>query len=164
MKRLTALVLIVIMALSCISLVACGNGGDTPVSPAPEQAATPEEATTPEEAIPKITVPSGNSFWSNIPIYPGANEVQKLSWAIPPAEGDFSRVEWHYYETGDQMTAVSAFYKGEMVSSGWQEMGWTEMPEMNWGMYTKNNEEDAAMIWVATEEGKTMFALMRAIK
>jgi hypothetical protein len=164
MKRLCLLVLIVIMALSCIGLVGCGNGADTPVSPAPEPAATPEETIIPEEAIPKITVPSGNTFWSNIPIYPGATEVHEGSWAIPPTEGDYSMVEWHYYETGDQVTAVSAFYKDQMVSFGWQEMGWMEMQEINWGMYTKNNEEDAAMVWITTEEEKTMFALMRALK
>ena len=164
MKRLSLLVLILVIALGCISLVGCGNGGDTPALSAPEQADTPEEPVVPEDAIPEISVPSDTSFWSDLPIYPGANEVQQMSWSIPPADGDYSRVEWHYYETGDQVTAVSAFYKGQMVSSGWQEMGWMEMPEMNWGMYTKNNEEDAAMVWIANEEGKTMFALMRALK
>ena len=33
---------------------------------------------------------------------------------------------------------------------------------MNWGIYNKNNEQDAAMVWVGSENGKTFIAMMRA--
>ncbi|MBA7698958.1 hypothetical protein ES703_107642 [subsurface metagenome] len=35
---------------------------------------------------------------------------------------------------------------------------------MKWGMYNKNNEKDAAMVWVASDEGKGVIALMGAAK
>lgn len=37
-----------------------------------------------------------------------------------------------------------------------------EMQEMSMGYYTKNNEQDAAVVCVGSDEGKTVIGLMRA--
>jgi len=154
MKKAISLALVLIMMLSCISLVACGGGEEEAPTPTPTPSPTSEPATTP---------PSGSGLtWNDMPVYSGAGQVQKGTWAIPPAEGEWSKVEWRYYETGGSVSEVVTFYKSQMPGNGWQETMWMEMQEMSWGVYNKNNEQDAAMVWIGSEEGKTFFALMRA--
>jgi hypothetical protein len=99
-----------------------------------------------------------------MPIYSGVGQIQKGSWSIPPAEGDYSKFEWRYYETNDSLDKVATFYRSQMPAKGWEEKGWMEVQQMNWGMYNKNNEKDAAMVWVNSQEGKTVIALWRATK
>ena len=154
MKRIILLALVLVMLVSCIGLVACGDGDENgTASPPPSNEVT---NSTP-------SVPSEDDFtWNDIPVYPGAKPVQKGTWAIPPAEGEWSRVEWHYYETSGSVGEVAIFYKSKMPANGWQEAMWMETQEMNWGLYNKNNEQDSAMAWIGSEEGETFFALMRA--
>ena len=57
---------------------------------------------------------------------------------------------------------VAMFYKMEMPKNGWQETMWMEVQEMSWGAYNKNGEQDAAMVWITSEDGTTILALMRA--
>ncbi len=100
-----------------------------------------------------------------MPLYSGAGQIQKGSWSIPPAdESDYSKVEWRYYETNASLVTVSAFYKNQMPAKGWTEKGWMEVQEMHWGLYDKNNENDAAMVWINSQEGKTVIAMWRASK
>jgi hypothetical protein len=142
-----AISLLLVLVLGCIGLVACGGGEGSSGGAAP-----PEEEGTP---------PSGGGFtWNDMPVYPGANQVQKGSWSMPPAEGDYSKVEWRYYETGDSMSTVASYYRSQMPAKGWQEMGWMGMEAG--GYYSKNNEQDGAMIWVGSDEGETFLSLMRA--
>jgi len=149
MKKAISLALVLIMMLSCISLVACGGGE--------------EEAPTPSPTSEPATTPSGSGLtWNDMPVYSGTGQVQKGSWSIPPAEGEWLKVEWRYYETSDSINAVATFYKSQMPGNGWQETMWMEIQEMSWGIYNKNDEQDAAMVWIGSEEGKTFFALMRA--
>ena len=81
---------------------------------------------------------------------------------IPSDEGDYSKVEWHYYETGDNIDSVVNFYQDKMPDNGWDEMMWMDIEDVAYGMYTKNNEADAAMIWMMEEDGDTVIAMMRA--
>ena len=146
MAKVISLVFIVVTVLGCLGLVACGGEG--------------ENGTT----LPSNggTAPSGDdSTWDDIPVYSRAKQVQKGSWSIPPDEGKWSKVEWRYYETGDSVSTVAAFYRTEMPKKGWQEVGWMETEEMSWLGYSKNNEKDGAIIWIDSEEGKTFIALMR---
>ena len=101
-----------------------------------------------------------------MPVYAGAKQIKKGSWSIPPADGEWSKVEWRYYELdgANDVTMVARFYKMEMPKNGWQQTVWMEVQEMRWGAYTKNGEQDGAMVWITAEEGKTIFALMRATK
>lgn len=161
MRRILSLALVPVMVLGCISLSACagGNGGEVPAPPAEEEPAPPSSD---EEASPPPSSSGGDVSWGDMPVYSGAKEIQKGSWATPPAGGDYSRVEWRYYEADADVSAVATFYKSAMPGEGWQEATWVEVPDGRWGMYNKNNEQDAAMIWVARKEGNTVIALMRA--
>ena len=156
MKKAISLVLILVVILGSIGLVACG-GGETGTTPTPSNGGT-----TP---TPSPTPPPSGLNWTDMPVYSGVvTQVQKGSWAIPPEEGEWTKVEWRYYETGDSVSQVAAFYRAQMPGNGWQEVAWMEMQEMSWGLYNKNDEKDGAMIWVGSDEGKTFIALMRATR
>ena len=97
----------------------------------------------------------------------GAKQIQEASWAIPSTEGDWSEVGWRYYRMDDDVCdvrMVAMFYKMEMPKSGWNEADQVQTQDMSWGYYTKNNEKDGAIVWVGSDGGKTVFALMRATK
>ena len=160
MKNTIYFLLTVVLLLGCIGLIACGekDGGATQ-----EPAQTPS---SPSTSSPTQIAPStiGGLTWNDMPIYSGASQIQKGSWAIPPAEGDYSKFEWRYYEVKDSLDKIAAFYRSQMPNKGWEEKGWMEVQQMNWGMYTKNDEKDAAMVWINSEEGKTVVALWRGTK
>ncbi len=160
MKKGISLLLVVIMLIGGVSLIACGEK-ESGTTQEPTQTPSSPSVPSPTQTTPS---PVGGLTWNDMPIYSGAAQIQKGSWAIPPAEGDYSRFEWRYYETNDSLDKVAAFYRSQMPAKGWKEMGWMEVPEMNWGMYNKNDEKDAAMIWVNFQDGKTVVALWRATK
>ena len=157
MKKLISCVLMIVLALGSIGLAACGSEGEEGETTPP---ASNGEATSPaeEEAPP----PAGSLSWSDIPAYSGASQVQKGGWAVPPAQGEWSKVEWRYYESGDSADRVASFYRGRMPDQGWDEMMWMEAEGVAWAYYTRNGERDGAMFWVTSDENKTIFALMRA--
>jgi len=157
LKKVLSLVLVVVMMLGCIGFVACGGGeGETTPPPSNGETAPPSNGeTTPP--------PSGVGLtWADIPVYPGANQIQEMTWTIPSEEGEWTKMEWRYYETGASVSAVATFYKSQMPGKGWQETFWMEVEEMQWGWYSKNNEQDGAIVSINSEEGKTFIALMRA--
>jgi len=160
MKKLISFFLVIILALGSIGLVACGNGEEEEEEVAPPPVEEEEEVPpTEEEEEP----PSGGDLsWGDMPVYSDADQVQKGSWGIPPAQGEWSKVEWRYYETGDSADKVASFYRDEMPDEGWDEMMWMEAEGVAWAFFTKNGEKDGAMFWVASDEGETVFALMRA--
>jgi hypothetical protein len=96
----------------------CSGGG--PEAPTPAASPTPSSSETTEQAQAVATPAStGSGFtWNDIPVYGGATQVQEMNWSIPPAEGDYTQVEWRYYETNDSLTSVSAFYKSNMPGNG----------------------------------------------
>jgi len=153
LKKIISLVLVVVMMLGCVGFIACG-GGETETTP-------PSNGETVPPSNGETTPPSGAVIWNDMPVYTGANRIQEMTWTIPPAEGDYSTLEWRYYETRASVSEVAAFYKSQMPANGWQEAMWMAAEEMQWGYYSKNNEQDVAMIWIGFEEGKTGFALMR---
>ena len=59
---------------------------------------------------------------------------------------------------------VTMFYKMEMPKNGWKEIDQMQTQDMNWGYHTKNNEKDGATVWIGNDDGKTVFAIMRATK
>lgn len=147
MKRLIGIMLVPVMMLGCIGFVACGGG---------------DGGTTPSDGDTTPPPTTGSVTWNDMPVYPGANQIQEMTWTIPSEEEEWSKAEWRYYETGASVSEVAAFYKSQMPGKGWQEPAWMDMVEMQWGLYSKNNEHDVAMVWISSEEGKTVFALMRA--
>ncbi len=155
MKKVIPLVLVVVMMLGGIGLVACGGEEVGPPPTEEEEAPPPTE----EEAPPPSEV---GLTWNDMPVYPGANRIQEMTWTIPSEEGEWTKIEWRYYETGAIISTVTDFYKSQMPGKGWEETFWMEMEEMQWGYYSKNNEQDVAWVWIGSEEGKTVISLMRA--
>ncbi len=177
MKRFFLSALAVIMILSILFLTACG-GGNNETSSAPtstSKAPTTSAATTPAAATsaaattssaPATQASSGSGVnWDDMPVFSGASQVQKGSWSIPPQDdSDYSKMEWRYYETSGSLADISDFYKKEMPGKGWTQAGWMEVQDSAWGMFNKNDEKDAAMVWVSTQEGKSVIAMWRASK
>lgn len=173
MKKL-ALIFVIISVLSLLMVGACGGNGDNeetsaaqtsnpttqPASSEPEPTTSEPEPTTTEESNGGSG--GGGFTWNDVPIYGGASQVQEFNISIPPEEGEYSRVEWRYYETGDDIDKVVDFYKDKMPDNGWDEMMWMDMMEIAYGMYMKNNEKDACMVWLSGMEGETQIALWRA--
>lgn len=103
------------------------------------------------------------TYWNDLPVYPGAKQVQKGGWAIPAVEKKWGDLEWSYYETKDSVSKVSAFYKEQMPIAGWKAEGWFDKDVMAYCSYTKNNGKDGAMAWAGpVGGGKTGIALMQA--
>ena len=142
MKKLMPLLLILFLMLGFSCLVACGGGSGIPSS------------------VAGLT-------WDDMPVYAGAKQIQEATWAIPPTEEDWSKVEWQYYRMDDDVNdvrMVTMFYKMEMPKNGWKEIDQMQTQDMSWGYYTKNNEKDGATVWIGNDDGKTVFAIMRATK
>jgi len=148
MKKVMSLVLVLAMVLACVSFAACGGAGGDGAAPAPEGEAT---------------LPSGGGgfTWNDMPAYSGASHMVKGSWATPPEQGEWQRVEWRYYESGDSQSQIVAFYQSAMPANGWQQIASMEMEEVSWFYYAKNNEQDGAIVWVSEEDGQTVIGLMR---
>jgi hypothetical protein len=111
------------------------------------------------------TSPGEELNWDDVPIYTYLDQSEKGDWALPPESGDWARVEWRYYKMDDPYTSIAMitmFYRNEMPKNGWQETAWLDTPDNSWGTFSKNNGRDAAIVWIGTEDGKTVFALMRA--
>jgi hypothetical protein len=160
LKRVLSLLLVMLIVLGCIGVIAC-SGEETDTSTSQDSEEDNEVAKPPEEEATTLHGEDGVT-WEDMPVYSGADQIAKGAWSIPPAEGDWSKVEWHYYETNDTPGNVVQFYKSQMPDNGWQENMWMDAGGMSWSFYQKNNEQDGAMIWIATDDGTTIIALMRA--
>jgi hypothetical protein len=165
MKKI-ALIFVIIAVLSLLTVGACGGNGDNEETTPQTSAQTSQPSSSEPEATTESSNGGGGGSltWNDMPIYGGADQIQKGSWSIPADEGGYSKVEWRYYETGDSIDKVTDFYKDKMPDNGWDEMGWFDIQEAAWGMYMKNDEKDAAYIWMSGEDGKTVIAMMRAVE
>ena len=169
MKTILSFLVVLLILAGCIGMIACGEPDDEPEMSTPggqeeEEAPPPtdEEEEEEEEEEDEAPPPSGGGFtWNDMPVYPGAKQIQKGSWSIPPQEGEWSKTEWRYYESNASVGTIVDYYKSEMTENGWENLMWMEMEEVSWAMYHKNNEQDGAMIWVAADNGDTVFSLMR---
>jgi ABC-type phosphate/phosphonate transport system substrate-binding protein len=132
MKRI-ALILMVIAVLALVLVGACGGDNGEEKTTATTTAATSAATTT------KTTQPSngggGGFTWNDVPIYGGADQIQEFSMSFMPEEDeDYSKMEWRYYETGDDVDDVVDFYKDKMPDNGWDEQMWADMGEIAYGM------------------------------
>ena len=108
LKKSISLFIVLLLVLGCIGFVACGGGEEN----GEEEAANgEEEAANGDADLPEDddSAPSGTLTWGDIPTYPGASQVQKGSWGIPAEQGEWSKVEWRYYETGDSADDVAGW-------------------------------------------------------
>ena len=157
LKKAMSIFIVLLVVLGCFGFVACGGGEENGAAETANGDITP-----PVDPVDDESEPSGTLSWGDIPTYPGASQVQKGSWAIPAEQGEWSKMEWRYYETRDSADDVAAYYKSRMPGNGWSETMWMEAEGIAWAYYTKNGENDGAMFWTASDEGETFFALMRA--
>ncbi len=104
------------------------------------------------------------TYWNDIPVYPGTEQVQKGSWSIPAVDTKLGNVKWIYYQTNDSVSEVSAFYEDQMPIAGWKAEASFVTDIIAYGNYTKNNGKDAALAWAGrvVGDGKTNIALMQA--
>ena len=79
---------------------------------------------------------------------------------MPPTAG-YAKAEVRVYETNDSLAKIVAFYKEQMPAKGWEETQWLDTPQFSNGAYSKNGENDLALVWVFSQEGKTEVMLMR---
>ena len=156
MKKTVSILLTIMLIAGTVSLMACGSNEEVEN----DQTTTDEEASSSEETEETSSHEDGLN-WSDMPVYAGAKEIQKGNWVIPAEEGEFSKVAWRYYECSDSVTKVSKYYRNEMPEEDWEETFWMEVQETSWAYYSKNNERDGAMVWVSTDGGKTIIAMMR---
>jgi hypothetical protein len=168
LKKIAYLLLAVVIIIGSFGLVACGgeeDGDTSQPSSSQTQTSPPESSQTtspPETSQTSSPASGGGMTWDDVPVYPGADQVLEQSWAIPPAEEEWSEMEWKYFESGDSISDITEFYKDKMPDNGWEEMFFMDAAGgFAMGMYMKNNEKDGAMIWAGENQGKTGFALMR---
>lgn len=171
MKKLIISVILVMAVLICAGLVGCGDKTETTgTTQATQTTQTSQSQTIPattstSAATQTTTTASGSDFWADMPVYPGASQIQKGNWSIPPADdSEYSKFEWRYYEVSASLEDISNFYNTEMKKKGWEIVAWMDMGQMSYGMFNKNNENDAAMVWINSEESKTVIATWRATK
>ena len=159
MKRVVILLVAMVTLVGCIGFVACGGeegGAEETETQTQTSSSTPSSASE--------TSSGGGFTWSDMPVYSGASQIQNVRWKIPPAEEEWAKIEWRYYETGDSVSEVASFYKSQMVAKGWKQTVWMDMQGANLGYYVKNNAQDGATVWIGSQEDKTGIALMRASK
>ena len=168
MRKATAILSFLVLSLGCIMLGGCGSGQEEDAATQPEVPEVEEDVSAGDEAeVAVAATPSDGPFWSDVPVYATAMQLQTAAWNIPPqGDDDYERAEWRYYELPPAhfVEEVARFYKMEMPKNGWQQMMEMEVQDVAMLFYMKNNENDAAYVWVASEDGKTVFALMRASK
>jgi hypothetical protein len=155
MSKSISIMLIIILLLSCLLTVSCGGSKTTTGT-----------NQTPGNNPTTATSSGGSLDWSDMPKMAGSTEIQKGSWSIPPVnESDYSKMEWRYYDVITPMKDMANFYREQMPAKGWSENSWMDTPQTSWGLFNKNNGNDAAMVWISTgENGKTIIALWRASK
>jgi hypothetical protein len=171
MKILLAGILSAVLGLVILVLAGCGGGSETDRSSttASSNSATTQKssaasaATTPTSA-PLLSQSNVSGLtWDDMPLFAGAKQIQKAKWSIPQSQDqDYTKMEWRFYETGATSKEVSAFYKDKMPAVGWTEAGWMDTEGNSWGWYSRNDEKDAAMVYVVTDNEKVTLALWRA--
>jgi len=152
MSKSISVTFMLILLLSCLLITSCGGTKETQIP----------------GNIPSTSATSsgGAIDWSDIPMMAGSSEIKKGNWSIPPVnESDYSKMAWRYYDVYTPASDMAKFYRAQMPSKGWDEISWMDTPQMSWGLFSKNNENDAAMVWISTgDDGKTVIAVWRAAK
>ena len=160
---------VLFLALLAVGIVGCASAGENP--PAQEN---PGETETPSEAAgepePVDTESEGPPFagdyvWGDIPVYPGAVEVEKGEyWLVPSEARAFTDVEWLYYRLPATVTVgdVSLFYTTTMEELGWLEQLWYQEAQDTAVMeFRRNMRSDGLHVWIQAKGEHTVFSLMR---
>ena len=164
MKKTALFFLMLVLVFGCAGMTGCGSGTEGNAQPTPDTVQEEEQESSDTQ---QTSQSAGGAMWDDMPVYATAMQLQEASWSIlPQDDADYEKAEWRYYElpSAHSVEMVAMFYKMEMPKNGWQQMMEMEVQDVSMFFYTKNDENDAAYVWVASEDGKTVFALMRASK
>jgi len=159
-------------------MAGCGPADESeassPASGQSEQEAeeTTEESPSAEEtveelpsAVEETAAFEGEFAWGDIPVYPGAVEVEKgEDWWVPSEARAFSDVEWLYYRLPDTVIVgdVSLFYKLTMEEMDWLNQLWYQEAQDTAVMeFRRNMRSDGLHIWIQAKGEYTVFSLMR---
>ena len=162
MKRLISLTLVLILALGCLGLLACGGGQKEEADTTTEAMSTPEPG---EQVAPaKQKTGSGGCTWADMPMYPGAEKADQYFNGVTTTPEEYT--ESHTYTTGDALGKVAAFYQAQMPKKGWHQDKWmdVEMTKAEWtcqrGVYSMRDGKDAAIVKITDKgEGVTHIGL-----
>lgn len=180
MKRSVVYVLIALMLALGAAFVACGGGGEESNKEQAEPTAAEQQQDGQEQqqadtpAAKATSKPSGGESGGSIgdvPVYPGAKKTTSGEWsgseAMIPAigsdvnAGDYTKVQYAMYETGDGAQDVFDWYKGKM--SGWDDRGsfsgGSEGSVGAFGVWTKNDGKEAVWITIGEESGTTTLGI-----
>ena len=102
--------------------------------------------------------------WDDIPVYPGAIDMEEFSMSFPGAQtGDYEKIEWRYYATGDSLDDVSSFYADSMPGNGWDETATMNMGDAFWSYWSKDNGDTGAYIAVVNDDGETNIMMWKGM-
>ena len=162
MSKPVTTILVLILSLSCLTLLACGGGQQ-------EQAGTTTGEMGGQQAKQQAAPPmekagSGGCTWVDMPLYPGAEQAdQYYDGAVTTAE-EYN--ESHTYPTADGLDKVAAYYQAQMPARGWFQDRWmdVDMTKPGWtcqrGVYSMRDGQDAAIVEITDKgEGLTHIAL-----
>lgn len=156
-----------VAGLSLVLVSGCGvvrQGEDSSSAAGQGQQAAPETI----EELPSAvdgTAFEGEYVWDDIPLYPGAVEVEKGEyWLVPSEARAFSDVEWLYYRLPATVIVgdVSLFYTTTMEELGWLEQLWYQEAQDTAVLeFRRNMRSDGLHLWVQARGEYTVFSLMR---
>jgi hypothetical protein len=126
MKKVILRVLALLLILTCVSISACGGGGEKGTTSAQTQVQQQNLTGTASTTIKPVS--GGSESFGGVPIYPGAKETFKIKSDQNETLNDKPAIyENRMYTTSAKRADVVAFYKDKMPANGWIEESWMEM-------------------------------------
>lgn len=149
-RKLIYFLLVLALALGSVGLAACGGGDEEGDGNGLNGDGLNGDGGVTEEPT------SGGELCEDVPVYPGADDVEKVdwSWSGRGAAG-FGQVRWHYYSTDDSVENVMDYYKNKMPDEGWEKATEISTDEYAMLVWTKDDGDTGAGIGAGWEDGKT---------
>jgi hypothetical protein len=167
MKKTISIVIALLVILSCVGTTAC----DSEKEKGATQTQTQSQQQKTTGAAPKTTQPQSagsaggsSAGWSDMPIYPGAQENMKVSSDKNETINNKPAViESRMYTTSDKRDNVVAFFKDKMPANGWKETVWTETKVgdkgSSIGQYDKNGGDSISIVQISDTDKGTLIKL-----
>jgi hypothetical protein len=157
MKKAILMALALLMILSFVSFTACGGGKENETTPA----LTKTQGQNPTGTTAKPTKTSGDAeSFGNIPIYPGSEQIIKLTSDEETLNDKPAIMEHRTYSTNGKVNDVADFYRDKMPANGWNETMWSELGGAGFmGQYEKNGGDQIVVLGIAenTQNGGTVY-------
>jgi hypothetical protein len=181
MNKFISILIVAVLILSILITAGCSCGKPAipgfqpPASPSIQsKGGNPSSTSATSQSPSNSSKPAASSsssgsqpgdLWSDIPIYAGATQVQKVSSQQPGGNKDsLKTIEWRFFETTDDVAKVSSFYQSQMAAKGWTKTAWLDMGPLSQGTFQKNNANLECLIQVMGQEGKTSINIMSGSK